>query len=90
MDARTKRNLTRIDNGPNSEREPIDHKNMPSMEEMDAAGVYGLIFDADLLPESARHYPLSMLRYFYRIGDVSGFRIINAEKPRGAGDGEAI
>ncbi len=64
--------VTVVDN-PDSPREfpPI-----PSIEEMDAAGVYGpLPFDPSKLPPTARWWPLSYLRYLYRIGDCSGLHI---------------
>ena len=49
---------------------------IPTMEEMDAAGVYGALpFNRNILPESARHFSLGYLRYLYRIGDVRGLRI---------------
>ncbi len=49
---------------------------IPSIEEMDAANVYGPErFDPSKLPPTARFWPLSYLQYLYRIGDCSGLHI---------------
>ena len=62
---------------PDTEGAPDFLTSLPSIEDMDAAGVYGpLPFDPSKLPPAARGWPLSYLRYLYRIGDVSGLKII--------------
>ena len=65
---------------PINEGAPDFFTSLPSIEEMNAAGVYGpLPFDPSKLPPAAGHFPLSYLRYLYRIGDVSGLRIIGSD-----------
>jgi len=50
--------------------------NIPTMDEVDAAGVYGPCrFNRSKLPESEHHLSLSYFRYLYRISDWRGMKL---------------